>query len=176
MPRSYWWGGDCNIFCSTFVAIFSTTHCGASFYFRTANRSMSEKPSLWGFRITNPQRRSSWCRGVIDGEVTAISFVQFLLQYFQRRIVERVIIFIPQTEACPKSHHLQLSESPPPNAVALDAAELSMGRWRQYLFDQFCCTIFNDALWNELSFVHRKPKHVRKAIVLSFPNHQPPTP
>ena len=50
------------------------------------------------------------------------------MDYFQRRIAERVVIFTPQTEACPKSHRLELSDSSIPNAVALDAAELSMGR------------------------------------------------
>ena len=65
---------------------------------------------------------------MIDGEVNAIGFSAILLQYFQPRIVERVFIISQQTEACPKSRRLELSESPTPNAVALGAAELLMGR------------------------------------------------
>ena len=60
---------------------------------------------------------------MIDGEVNAIGFCPILLQYFQRSSVKRVFIFTSQTEAGPKCPFHELSESPTPSAVALDAAE-----------------------------------------------------
>ena len=64
-----------------------------------------------------------WTKTPIDGEVNAIDFSSFFLQYFQRSSVKRVFIFTSQTEAGPKRPFRELSESPTPSAVALDAAD-----------------------------------------------------
>ena len=66
-------------FWSNFVAYFSLQQCLASFCLYGANRGCSGKPFPWAFRIIHAMQCSSWCRGVIEGDLQSFAFGLILL-------------------------------------------------------------------------------------------------
>ena len=137
MPRNGGGGPASTCFLTISVANISTKRCETSFDFHITNRSRSETSVLRGFRIINPQRRSTKCRGMAEEDLQALDFCQFLLQTFQHSSVRRIFILATQTAACPKRPFCEVSESPIPSAVAPNAA-----KWRRKTYKHtFFCLI-----------------------------------